>query len=136
MTMDIVVVDTDVASFYFKNDRRAQPFVSRWSGKTLVISFMTFAELQLWALLRNWGPRRVGQLQAFIKTHFVVHPADEHLCSLWASVMAEARANGRPVNTSDAWIAATALAINAPLATHNAKDFGIVSGLRLLVTSP
>jgi hypothetical protein len=58
--MDFVVVDTDVVSFYFKNDPRSQPYVSQWAGKTLLISLMTLADLQIWGLVRNWGPRRTN----------------------------------------------------------------------------
>ena len=129
--MDLLVADTDVVSFYFKNDPRAEPFVARWAGKTLVVSFMTTAELQLWALVRNWGPRRTEQLKSFLARNFVVYPVDEQLCSLWATVTAESRVKGRKLQTADAWIAATALALDAPLATHNVKDFAAIPKLQL-----
>jgi predicted nucleic acid-binding protein len=133
--MDLLVVDTDVVSFFFKNDPRAQPYVAHWTGKTLVVSFMTLAELKLWALVRNWGPARAERLTAYMARHFVVHPVDERLCGLWAAVMAQSRAQGKRLQTADARVAATALAIGAPLMTHNAKDFGAVEGLKLLNVS-
>jgi tRNA(fMet)-specific endonuclease VapC len=129
--MNWLVIDTDVVSFHFKKDSRAQAYVTDWPGKMLAISFMTFAELKLWALVRKWGKTRIDQLDLFVKRQFVVYPADEQLCQLWASVIAEARSHGRKLDTADAWIAATALAIGAPLVTHNAKDFAGISGLTL-----
>jgi tRNA(fMet)-specific endonuclease VapC len=66
----------------------------------------------------------------------VIHPVDERLCGYWATVMAEARSQGRKLETADAWIAATALAVHAPLATHNVKDFAGVTGLQLLSPKP
>jgi hypothetical protein len=87
--MDIVVVDTDIVSFYFKRDSRGEPYVASWAGKTLLVSFMTLAELQLWGIIRNWGQGRKSQLQSFLKQHFAVYQVDERLCGLWAFVMAE-----------------------------------------------
>jgi predicted nucleic acid-binding protein len=41
----------------------------------------------------------------------------------WAEVMAAARANGRPIEAADAWIAATALLYGAALIAQNPKDY-------------
>jgi predicted nucleic acid-binding protein len=37
--------------------------------------------------------------------------------------MATARANGRRIESADAWIASTALLYDAALVTHNPKDY-------------
>jgi tRNA(fMet)-specific endonuclease VapC len=58
--------------------------------------------------------------------------ADNNLCSVWARIRADGRAAGRAVSPQDAWIAATALALDAPLATNNRRDFERVRKLRLL----
>ena len=92
--MDFVVVDTDIVSFCFKHDSRAQPYVANWTGKTLVVSFMTLAELRLWEIVRNWGQGRISQFRSFLKQHFAVHPANERLCGLWALLMAESCGKG------------------------------------------
>ncbi len=42
---DRLVVDTDVISFLFKRDTRAKLYEPHLSGRQLVISFMTVAEL-------------------------------------------------------------------------------------------
>ena len=36
------------------------------------------------------------------------------------------------MGTADAWIAATALALSAPLVTNNAKDYMHLDGLRVI----
>jgi predicted nucleic acid-binding protein len=46
--------------------------------------------------------------------------------------MVRARANGRRIDTADAWIAATALLYGAPLITHNPKDYLGVPELKVL----
>lgn len=52
--MPSLVVDTNVVSFDFKGDSRADLYHPLLAGKMLVISFMTIAELDLWALERRW----------------------------------------------------------------------------------
>jgi tRNA(fMet)-specific endonuclease VapC len=53
-----VIVDTDVASFLFKEDTRADIYRTHLAGVVASISFMTLAELEQWVVLRNWGARR------------------------------------------------------------------------------
>ena len=56
----VVVVDTDVVSFLLKGDTRAQSYRPHLQGKTLVLSFMTVAELYQWAFIRNWGKQKLA----------------------------------------------------------------------------
>ncbi len=65
-----------------------------------------------------WGPHRRLLLEQFIRG-FELFYADNDLCTVWARIRADARAAGRPMSPQDAWIAATALALDAPLATNN-----------------
>jgi predicted nucleic acid-binding protein len=57
----------------------------------------------------------------FLSSFIVVGYTDE-LATLWATTMHEARRAGRRLEAGDAWIAATARLLNAPLLTHD-KDF-------------
>jgi hypothetical protein len=52
--MTPVVVDADVVSFLFKNDSRAQLSLPLLKNRTLLVSFMTEAELEQWVLLAKW----------------------------------------------------------------------------------
>lgn len=54
------------------------------------------------------------------------------MCTSWATLRAGARASGRSLSPQDAWIAATALGLRAPLATNNRSDFEHIPKLRLL----
>lgn len=92
---------------------------------------MSIAELRMGAIPAGWGSRRRQLLELFVKGFELVY-ADDNLCTLWARIRADARAAGRPMSPQDAWIAATALAIDAPLATNNRRDFENVRDLRLL----
>jgi tRNA(fMet)-specific endonuclease VapC len=129
--METVVVDTDVISFGFKKDSRWRLFHRLVVGRTLTISFMTLAELDYWAIRHRWGAAKKADLARYLR-RFEVHYPDRDSCTLWASIMDDARRQGRPMDKADAWIAATALALAAPLVTHNPDDYHTVEGLQLL----
>ena len=129
--MTPVVVDTDVVSFLFKNDSRAQLYLPLMRNRDLLVSFMTEAELEQWILLAKWGVDRVRRFRIFM-TGFASVPSSRDLILQWAEVMVAARANGRRIEAADAWIAATTLLYNATLITHNPKDYLGVPNLRVL----
>ena len=127
--MKPIVLDTDVVSFLFKADTRAQMYLPQLQDRQWFISFMTEAELEQWALLANWSEKRVVWLRLFL-SRFVVVPSSHDLVLKWAEAMVAARRNGRRIETADAWIAATALLYDAPLLTHNKADDLGVPGLQ------
>ena len=127
--MAAVVVDTDVVSFTFKEDTRADAYTPHLRGKLLVISFMTLAELARWGLARNWGDARRRRLEEHLRSFFV-HPYDRDLCRTWAQVSEEARRAGRPIQCADAWVAAVAVQRGLPLVTDNPDDYAGLSGLQ------
>ena len=129
--MTPVVVDTDVASFLFKNDTRAAAYLRHLRDRQWLMSFMTEAELEQWSLLANWHPKRNEWLKVFLG-RFVIVPSSRDLVLKWAEVMVAARRAGRRLETADAWIAATAVLYDAPLVTHNASDYAGVPGLKLI----
>jgi tRNA(fMet)-specific endonuclease VapC len=65
-------------------------------------------------------------------TRYVVLPVSRELCGKWAEVSFAAKRKGRPVQTADAWIAASALYYQVPLITNNRADYSEVDGLILL----
>ena len=128
--MKPVVIDTGVA-FLLKNDSRAQSYLGHLRDRGWLISFMTEAELEQWALLSNWQAKRIEWLRVFLG-RFVVVPSSRDLVLKWAEVMVAARRAGRRLETADAWIAATAVLYDAPLITHNVGDYLAVPGLKLI----
>lgn len=106
-------------------------YLPNLAEQLLIVSFMTVAELDRWALQKNWGEARQGRMAEHLRS-FVVHPVNRALCRKWAEVSDTARRNGRPIQAADAWIAATALLHNIPLVTHNADDYTGVTGLTVI----
>jgi tRNA(fMet)-specific endonuclease VapC len=129
-----VVVDTDVLSFIFKGDSRGDLYLPHLNGKLTVVSFMTLAETDRWALARGWGPTKRRGMEEFLRA-FIVSPFNRLVCLKWAKAMHSARRSGRPIQTADGWVAATALLHNIPLVTHNPKHFIGVAGLIIVSES-
>jgi predicted nucleic acid-binding protein len=126
-----VVLDTDVVSFLFKSDSRSQLYLPHLRDRQWLISFMTEAELEQWALLANWQAKRIDWLRIFLG-RFAIIPSSRDLVLKWAEVMVAARRLGRRVETADAWIASTAIVYDAPLITHNGSDYSVVPGLKVI----
>lgn len=129
--MSQIVVDTDVASYIFNWHSLAERYANAIRGSELILSFMSVAELRMGAMFAGWSSNRRFLLERFVRGFELFYP-DNDLCTLWARIRADARAIGRAVSPQDAWIAATALALDAPLATHNRRDFENIRNLRLL----
>jgi tRNA(fMet)-specific endonuclease VapC len=124
----VVIVDTDVVSFLFKGDTRAQLYRPHLQGKTLALSFMTVAELYQWAYIRNWGEQKLTRLEDQLRAYIIV-PYDNELCKQWATICVGRQRLGRPISVQDAWVAATALRHGCHLVTHNRDDFANITGL-------
>ena len=84
--MKPVVLDTEVASFLFKSDSRAQSYLPHLRDREWLISVMTEAELEQWALLSNWHAKRIEWLRVFV-ARFVIVPSSRDLVLKWAEVM-------------------------------------------------
>src|SRR4051794_33901890 len=116
---EVAVVDTDVISFVLKHDRVRSPRYARHlADRRVVVPFSAVAELSLWAEVRNWRPARRADLEHFFQG-CLIHFPDYLMCSRWALLVAHLRRAGRQIGTHDAWMAATAVYLDAPLLTHN-----------------
>jgi tRNA(fMet)-specific endonuclease VapC len=129
--MNQTVVDTDIASYIFNWHSSAKQYVDALRGSQLVLCFMSIAEMRMGAIAAGWGIRRRTVLEQFINGFGAVY-ADDALCTAWAQLRADAKASGRALSPQDAWIAAAALGLGAPLATNNRGDFLHIPKLHLL----
>lgn len=125
------VVDTDVISYLFRRDTRAEVYRPYLTDVSLAVSFMTVAELDRWALQRNWGPARQNRMAGLLD-QFTIVLADRDLCRTRAEVSDQARRRGHPIQVADAWIVATAIALGVPLVTNNRDDFAGIADLVML----
>lgn len=130
--MRVLLLDTNVVSILFKPAHSMYPMCfSVVGGSQWFISFMTRAELLLWPRVNGWGPKRQAELISHMDLCTTLLP-DEGTFGVWADIMAESRAVGRPLTPSDAWIAAAARQWDLALVTADYHDFEHLDGLTLI----
>ena len=128
------VVDTDVVSFLFKNHALAPAYQAILAGRRLAISLITLAEIEYGMEAKNWGAGRRDLMRRFLDRFTTLLP-DTETAVLWARIKSGSEKKGHPITFADAWIAASAMQLNAPLVTHNASDYAAVENLTILTAS-
>ena len=121
-----VVLDTSVVSIIFNrsHDTRAPFYESRLAGRQAVVSFQTLEEIHLWPLVNGWGERRRSELMQYMAQYEVIWP-DVALVNISSQLRIERIRAGNSLNTADAWIAATAVYLDCPLAADDGDFTGI-----------
>lgn len=130
-TSQPVVVDTNVVSYIYRKDQRAEPYLSDMVRRRAVISFQTYEELLYGVLRRNWGERRRNELLDYVEANYEMIGYDRELVDACARLRATGDRGGNPLSQADAWIAATAILLDCPLLSHD-RGFGNSPELRLI----
>ena len=89
-----VVVDTNVVSYIYRQDRRAEPYLNDMVGRRAVISFQTYEELLYGALRSNWGERRRNEFLDYVEANYEMIGYDRELIN--ACALAGGRLCSRP----------------------------------------
>src|SRR3954463_9187723 len=118
--MAVRQLNTNIVSFFLKRHPLAARYRPHLAGHTLAVSFMTVVELSEWALRAGWGPGRLARLKKTLQSYLVIH-SDVAVCERWAEVRFHRR--HQPIDSTDARIAACALAHGLELVTHNPANF-------------
>jgi tRNA(fMet)-specific endonuclease VapC len=127
--MNVLLLDTNVVSILFKASHPLrQVCLDLVSGQQLAISFMTQAELLLWPTANEWGEFRRAALLRHMSLYTTLYP-DGRTCAIWADVVDHCRRGGHPIQTADAWIAATAQQWSIPLVTTDFRDYSAIENL-------
>ena len=98
-------------------------------NSALAIPSVVRAEL-LFGALKGGSPRHLFALRGFL-SGFPELPFDDKCVEIYAQARAELERKGQRIGALDLMIAATALAHNLVLVTHNTAEFSRVHGLRI-----
>jgi tRNA(fMet)-specific endonuclease VapC len=126
-----IIVDTDVFSYWFKNDTRGKAFYQYTQGKRLYLTFITVGELYYWATKKNWGRHQIQQMENKI-AEYAILPYDYSGCQYYAVTRNQKERKGEIVHHADYWVGACALSYDCPILTNNYSHFSRIKGIRLL----
>ena len=128
--VETVVADSNLVSFIARKSPIMDYYLPYLEGRRIVISFQTWEEALFGAYRANWGERRVNDLKLQLEQYETLwlNPGMVDLC---ARLRADRRSAGREIQMADAWVAATALYLGCPLASHDG-DFAGIPHLQLI----
>jgi tRNA(fMet)-specific endonuclease VapC len=125
-----ILVDTDICSAHLRGVRSVSGKFLQYAG-SLHVSAITVGELYSW-VLRVGSPlkyrRALDELMSDLTILDVNHEVGQHFGVIRSRLLDE----GKPVPSTDLFIAATALIHGLSLVTHNTRHFANVPGLTVL----
>jgi len=127
--MSALLLDTNIVIYALNRVRYYELYRRHLDGMVATISVITVAELYEGAFRAGLGSKTHRNIIAGLDQYTVL-PLDENVCRLFGKIRFESR--NRPISVPDALIAATALAYDLPLVTHNVKDFTEIDSLKLI----
>jgi predicted nucleic acid-binding protein len=125
-----LIVDTDVASFIHDDTERGAAYSKLMAGSCAGMTLMAVAEFRAGVVQKNWGPRRIASLDAFLQRYMLIETNSE-IANVSGGIRACCARVGRALSWPDAWAAATALWLDVPLVTHD-WDLEGIPGLQVL----
>jgi len=134
------LLDTNIPSELMRTapDRRVKDWVYGQDTTSLYLSAVTIGELRKGFAILPDGKRR-SQLEEWFERNLLplfagrILPLTQEVAAQWGQLDARRHLNGRPLNTADGMIAATALEHGLTLVTRNVKDF---EGLGVSILNP
>jgi predicted nucleic acid-binding protein len=123
-------VDTNVVSYMLLGSELGERYRALVEPCVRYVTPVTIAEMHYGAHWRGWGVARWKRLEDLLDSFDFLAPTPR-IAELTGHLIAQRRLAGRPITSSDAWIAATAIVYDFPLVTHDG-DFAHIEGLQLL----
>ena len=124
------LLDTDTCSAALKQDPRVFNRFVQYGGR-LYTSRIVLAELYAWAFRASNPLNRLDAIERLQGEVALIEFTDD--CARWyGRLRLQLLALGQSVPSIDLLIAASALAFDHTLVTHNTKDFMPVPGLRVV----
>ena len=97
----------------------------------IVVSAITYQEMQYGLLGKKASPRHVVLVQDFLKRIDEILPWDKKAVDATTEVKRILMAKGTPIGNNDTAIAGHAIATGCVLVTNNTREFQRIKGLKL-----
>ena len=123
------MLDTDTSSFIIRGGNEALRERVERHADALCVSVVTEAELRFGA--RKRGSARINSSVEFFLALVDIIPWGSGAAARYAEIRAALEGAGTPIGNMDMLIAASALAENCRIVTHNTAHFSRVPGLEI-----
>ena len=124
------LLDTNTLIYYFKGMGNVAGRLLTTPPGEIALSAIVLFELEV-GIAKSTAPRkRKAQLQEFALLVNII-PFDAAAAKSAAKIRAKLEKRGVPIGPYDTLIAASAMANNCTLVTHNQKEFERVEGLKI-----
>ena len=121
------LLDTDICSAQLRGDRKVFSKFLQYSGR-LHVSATTAGESYSWVLRSKAPPGRLQLMQRFL-VEVTFLPTGQHAAHRFGVLRADLLDRGQARESTDSFIAATALVQGLILATHSVRHFqGLPTG--------
>lgn len=124
------VLDTNTVIYFFKEMGNVASNLFQYRPEEIAIPSIVLYELKVGILKSNSPTKRIAQLEIFLKQVRVL-PFTDTEANVAAFIRADLEKKGMPIGPYDTLIAATALANQATLVTHNTAEFSRITDLPL-----
>jgi tRNA(fMet)-specific endonuclease VapC len=125
-----ILVDTDVSIAILNRDERVRASLLRHRPSKLRMSAITLAELRF-GVAKSANARRSAANLRTLLAKIAVVPFDDAATQRYGELRALLESRRSTIGPLDTLIAAHALSLGWPLATHNVREFRRVPGLRV-----
>ena len=129
--MEPVLIDTDIISFFLRNNENVVNHFSEYLFEFERINFSIITYYEILSGLKFKDARK--QMNAFLKfsEYNSIIPITKDSMELSADIYADLRKKGVLIDDIDILIAGIALANNLILVTHNTSHFSRIDGLEI-----
>ncbi len=126
------MLDTNICSFIMRENplsvlQRLQVIVGQ--QHRIVISAITYQEMQMGLIGRKALPKRALLVEEFIKRIDAILPWDKDAVDAAITIKCDLAKKGTPIGNNDSLIAGHAVAMGCVLVTNNIREFNRVDGL-------
>ena len=124
-------LDTNICIYYL-NDKFHQicDKLGEISRHDIKIASVVAAELYYGAAKSSKRDFNIARYSRFVSVYDIV-PFDHAASQIYGDIRASLESKGQPIGWNDLMIAATVLAHNGVLVTHNTNEFSRIAGLNL-----
>ncbi len=125
------MLDTNIISYWMRGDQQLINKIKNYSPSDLSLATITLAEIY-YGIEKSPLRKKERRLKIeYIKSELDIYPFNEQAAVKYGTIRASLEKLGTPISERDTQIASIALANKLCIVTHNTKEFGRISKLKV-----